>query len=438
MSNQDNRWPSPLRDQADEVGSALRQYQQTTSEASGETAAYARVVARLEPSRARWRLPIAALVVTVPALVWLVWTAERTPTAPSAMPTTSAVAPVPALLPVGPPASPNSDEDTLRLGLAPAPLPKGKLSLPGGVTGDLGEDGAATARLENGTLDIALLAGRIDLHVPRREIGQAVLVNVDSTRFTVVGTKLWVGRQPHRIDLRVGEGLVTVSRHGQHLATVASGETWSGSLLPPVPPRNDRAPRIASRHPPQDCAKLTAEQTKEKVACYREKVRQGGPEGERAQHALARYLRDDVVDLTAALSEFESQRVHFPRGQLRSDADRAIIELLPRLGRHAEALVETQSFLDADPNGPDRAEIRLLRGDIFRAIFGDLTSAEREYDEGAMANGRTGDDSRFLRALCLEALGRTDEARLAYRDYLSQSGAAHASEAKRHMDRLPR
>jgi hypothetical protein len=120
------------------------------------------------------------------------------------------------------------------------------------------------------------------------------------------------------------------------------------------------------------------------------------------------------------------------------EADRAVIEILPRLGRHAEALVETQSFLDAHPDAEDRAELRLMRGDIFRAIFQDMLSAEREYDEGAEAEGRTGDDSRFLRALCLESLGRVDEARLAYRDYLAQAGTAHASEAQRHMKRLAR
>jgi hypothetical protein len=112
--------------------------------------------------------------------------------------------------------------------------------------------------------------------------------------------------------------------------------------------------------------------------------------------------------------------------------------LLPRLGRHAEALVETQSFLDAQPEAEDRAEMRLLRGDIYRAIFQDAMSAEREYEEGAESPGRTGDDSRFLHALCLEALGRTDEARLAYRDYLAHPRTAHAGEAKRRMERLVR
>jgi hypothetical protein len=268
-----------------------------------------------------------------------------------------------------------------------------------------------------------------------------VLLTARDHRFTVVGTDFTVSSAPGRLELVVMEGLVAVSRSGDHVATVASGESWSvnPSLPTPASPHHgDAAPRVARRPAPEDCARFTAEQTPQKIACYREQVAKGGPEGERAQHALARYLRDDVVDLSGALAAFESQRSRYPRGELRVEADRAVIELLPRLGRHAEALVETQSFLDSHPDAEDRAELRLMRGDMFRAIFQDLMSAEREYDESAGAGGRTGDDGRFLRALCLEALGRMDEARSAYRDYLAQAGTAHAAEAQRRLQRLAR
>ena len=238
------------------------------------------------------------------------------------------------------------------------------------------------------------------------------------------------------MDLTVSEGLVSVSREADHLATVLAGEAWSANLANEP---SHRAPsRLARRTPKEDCTRFAPNQTQERLACYREKVHKGGAEAERAQNAMARYLRDDVVDLTAALDAFESQRSRYPRGDLKPDADRAIIGLLPRLGRHAEALVETQSFLDTQPDAEDRAEIRLLRGDIYRAIFRDLQSAEKEYDEGAEGDGRTGDDSRFLRALCLEALGRLDDARAAYQDYLAQAGSVHAREAQRRMERLAR
>jgi hypothetical protein len=79
---------------------------------------------------------------------------------------------------------------------------------------------------------------------------------------------------------------------------------------------------------------------------------------------------------------------------------------------------------------------QVLRGNIYREVLRDLDHAEREYARGAESGGRVGDDSRFLRAVCLEALGRVDEARKAYEAYLLQAGAAHAQEAKRRLDGL--
>jgi tetratricopeptide (TPR) repeat protein len=230
---------------------------------------------------------------------------------------------------------------------------------------------------------------------------------------------------------------VAVSNEGGHLATVAAGETWS-IALPSSAPRKF-APRVSRGTSAKDCARFAADkQLQERLQCYREQARGRGPDSERAQYQLARLLRDGLGDLAAALSAFELQRSRFPRGDLKIEADRAIIELLQRLGRHAEALAETQMFLDENPDAEYRAEIRLIRGDIYRAIFRDPMSAEREYDEGAGADGRTGDDSRFLRALCLEALGRLDEALLAYKEYLAQAGTAHAREAKRRMEHFAR
>jgi hypothetical protein len=328
----------------------------------------------------------------------------------------------------------------MRLAAVATPLPKGVVKLPTRVTAVLSDDAAATARLQEGTLDIALVSGTIQLGIPPREIGQAVLVTAERFHFTVVGTAFSLTRGPRRLDLTVTEGMVAVSREADHLATVVAGETWSSDLVAPAPVARTRRPSpvFAKRFAATDCSGFSIEQGPERMACYRELAKKGGPQGERAQHALARYLRDDVVDLDAALSAFEAQRARFPRGQLKADADRAIIGLLPRLGRHAEALVETQSFLDAEPDADDRAEIRMLRGDIYRAIFRDLTSAEREYGEGSEARGRTGDDSRFLHALCLEALGRAEEARAAYQAYLAQDGTAHAREAQRRIEKLAR
>ena len=121
---------------------------------------------------------------------------------------------------------------------------------------------------------------------------------------------------------------------------------------------------------------------------------------------------------------------------LRTEADLSIIEILPRLGRHAEAIAETDRYLSAHPTAERLGEIRLLRGNIFREVLRDLAQAEREYARGAEASGRNGDDCRFLRAVCLEARGRKDEARKAYETYVLRGGAAHVQEAKDRLGHL--
>jgi hypothetical protein len=410
----------------------LKAYKHATDQAPRDDAAYGRVRVKLErsPTRLRWYLALAATALAVPILF--------TQLASRPGPTTKRplLAPPEVVTAEAPPAQ--LADPTLHLDALPTRLPTGKVQLPSGVTATLADDTAATARFADGTLDIALATGSIDVNVHPRAVGQAVLLTSERFHFTVVGTAFTVSNSSHRLALTVREGLVSVSREADHLATVLAGENWSARLPSESPHPRGPAPRLARRPAPEDCQRFLPEQTPERLACYREKVRKGGPAGERAQNAMARYLRDDVVDLTAALNAFEAQRARFPRGELKPEADRAIIGLLPRLGMHAEALVETQSFLDAQPDAEDRAEIRLLRGDIYRSIFRDVMRAEKEYDEGALAQGRTGDDSRFLHALCLEALGRVDEARVAYQAYLSQAGTAHAREAQRRMEKLAR
>ena len=433
MSKPDGAWPRPLKNEICDAGEALRHYERQTTQAADEAESFARVMAKV--GRPTWqRRWLAIATVGAAALFVMLWRWQLA-SSPASNPVAVKV-PAPlagtaeTVAPAAPPALALTDVATS--------LPTGKLALPTGVTGVLDDGALASARLQQGTLDIDLARGHIELHVPPRKLGQAVLLTADHFRFTVVGTAFSLSLKPSRVNLTVTEGLVAVSRDADHLATVASGETWTSSLVAPISRPSHPAPRIVRRSAPSNCSQFSVDQGKERVACYRGLANQGGPEGERAQHALARYLRDDVVDLSAALNAFEAQRSRFPRGELRADADRAIIGLLPRLGRHAEALVETQSFLDAQPYAEDRAEIRLLRGDIYRAIFQDLMSAEREYNDGSGARGRTGDDSRFLRALCLEALGRMDEARVAYQEYLAQAGTAHTREAQRRMEQLSR
>jgi hypothetical protein len=146
--------------------------------------------------------------------------------------------------------------------------------------------------------------------------------------------------------------------------------------------------------------------------------------------------RDTFGEPARALAAFQTQRSRFPSGVLRTEADLSIIELLPRLDRHADALAESELFLRAHPQAERRGEIHLLRGNIFREVLRDLVHAEREYARAAEAGGRVGDDGRFLHAVCLEALGRVDEARKDYQAYLLQAEGAHTREVKNRLERL--
>jgi hypothetical protein len=194
---------------------------------------------------------------------------------------------------------------------------------------------------------------------------------------------------------------------------------------------------LASAQVYPDCAALSAsKREREALACYQEQATQGGLAGETAQYEVARLWRDSFGEPTRALAAFKAQRTRFPRGALRTEADLSIIELLPRLGRHTEAMAETEQFLLAHPKAERRGEIHLLRGNIYREVLHDFQQAEREYARGAESGGSAGDDCRFLRAACLEAVGRVDEARKAYGDYLQFGRGAHVNDAKKRLDRL--
>ena len=185
----------------------------------------------------------------------------------------------------------------------------------------------------------------------------------------------------------------------------------------------------------RDCGQFAAS-PRDALTCYQDQAVQSGLAGETAQYEVARLWRDSLGEPERALAAFQTQRSRFPNGVLRTEADLSIIELLPRLDRHADALAESELFLRAHPQAERRGEIHLLRGNIFREVLRDLVHAEREYARAAEAGGRVGDDGRFLHAVCLEALGRVDEARKDYQAYLLQAEGAHTREVKNRLERL--
>jgi tetratricopeptide (TPR) repeat protein len=380
----------------------------------------------------------------------------------------------------------------VRLASAPVSLPAGHVDLAGQASLVLAADTAATARAQAESTEIALKAGSIDLDVEPRAPGQGFSVRAGSYRFMVVGTSFTVNQTRTRLELLVREGTVAVWRSENRLALVHAGQTWAADLVaspsatgmgkldsteregansaqpdvstvvgtaapppslippPPVPSAAPQAspsapfPTSASQAKEQtpafagiSCAELaTRRELRQALACYQERASQNGLTGETAQYELGRLWRDSFGDSQHALASFQEQRSRFPHGALRIEADLSIIELLPRLGRHSEALAETERFLATHPKSERRGEIHLLRGNIFREGLHDLRQAEREYALGAEVSGHAGDDCRFLHAVCAEALGHSKEARAEYRAYLLQRGGAHTAEAKKHLDVL--
>ena len=159
----------------------------------------------------------------------------------------------------------------------------------------------------------------------------------------------------------------------------------------------------------------------------------GGLDAEVALYEAARARRDAA----AALEAFLEHRRRFPGGVLHREVDLSIVELLPKVGRHREALDESAALLAARP-GERAGDLRLLRGNIYREVFRDYARAEAEY-AGVVGSAAIADDAGFWRGVCLEQLGRPAEAAAAYRAVLVSGPAGpRAAEARRRLDAIAR
>ena len=115
----------------------------------------------------------------------------------------------------------------------------------------------------------------------------------------------------------------------------------------------------------------------------------------------------------------------------------SVAELLPKLNRHREALDEITRLL-ADGSGRERApELHFLRANIYREVLEDYAGAERDYAAVEAARAPAIGDATFFRGVCLQALGRADDARAAFQRYLAARGR-YSDEARRRLGRLDR
>ncbi len=334
--------------------------------------------------------------------------------------------------------------------------------------------------------------GRLSLDVgPRGDRATPLVVAAGPYRLVVVGTVFHVTVGTERVELGVSEGKVSVRRGEERLALVGAGERWSGplgdevsgtsprgtsprgispsavpskpavaalgevssataraeialapsSVVEPSPGPPDRSVGAPTPMPPPArpvCAALAREgRTGDAVQCFEaEADSAAGLTAEVALYEAARLRGGALAEPAAALAALTRYRERFPDGSLRHEVAVSMVELLPRVGRHREALAESERLL-AVPEGRERAaELRLLRGNIHREVFRDLARAETEYAAAAAGSGEAAREARFLLGVCREAAGRGPDAADAYRAYLAEPGATRAAEARRRLENL--
>jgi TolA-binding protein len=186
----------------------------------------------------------------------------------------------------------------------------------------------------------------------------------------------------------------------------------------------------------QDCLSLTrAGQSKAAAECFGKQAAGQGLNAEVGLYELARLRRDVLGDSAGALATLEEHRRRFPNGALSAEVNASYVSLLVRVGRGAEALSESERLLQSSAGAERAYELRLLRGNLLRKS-GNLEAAQGEYAKAEQATGARA-DATYYNGVCLEGLGRKDEAVATYRRYLDRApSGAHAADAKQRLDGL--
>ena len=143
----------------------------------------------------------------------------------------------------------------------------------------------------------------------------------------------------------------------------------------------------------RDCLRLARDGvTDAAIVCFEGQTAQPGLAGEIALLELARIRRDVKGDVAGAERLLAEHRRRFPHGALAAEARTIRVELLLRLGRPAEALAEAERL--------------------------------------------AGVEASFWRAVCLDSLGRRNEARRGYDEYLQHGDVERRGEATRKRGKL--
>ena len=201
----------------------------------------------------------------------------------------------------------------------------------------------------------------------------------------------------------------------------------------PVP----SAPRLAEPRGEAHCKRLAnAGKVERAVDCFRDLSRSDGLKAEVALYEAARLTAERLQDPARSLGMLDEHRRRFADGVLRGEMEWLRMQTLNRAGRHDEALAAGEALL-ATPVGRKMAsELHWLRGQILQDSMGDCARAVSEFVALVGEPGERGDDAEMRRAQCLERLGRREDARAAYEQYLRRPEPARAAEARTRLSAL--
>jgi TolA-binding protein len=126
-------------------------------------------------------------------------------------------------------------------------------------------------------------------------------------------------------------------------------------------------------------------------------------------------------DAPGAIAAWLEYRRRWPGGALAPEADLGVLEMRLSSGS-SEALAEATRFLRVHPGSERRGDVLAIRAQLLHRA-GQHGEALGDYDAAlaGRASARRRQEAAFGRAACLDALGRREEARAAYREILERN-----------------
>jgi hypothetical protein len=166
-----------------------------------------------------------------------------------------------------------------------------------------------------------------------------------------------------------------------------------------------------------------------------EKVaKSSGPEAEQAQLLLGQTLARDLFDPRRAARAFAESQRRFPKGIFREESAYRLGESLLAAGETREGVEALERYLAEFPRASHADDAHMLVAAARRDRLGDCAGAVPHLRAVAASRGPRAGTALVGHARCLKTLGRTDEAKAAYRRYLEVApGGRFSDEARAHL-----